>query len=320
MLGPAAGGKPTDFAMITIPVMGGLGNQMFQYAAAKALAERHGVGVAIDLSNVNRDQNRSYMLDRLRVPEQPIERDPAVRAALKGMAAQAALKWRGRAVRRLKRFGVDFAPQLPATYAERNFNFDPDFFNQGPTIRLHGYFQSELYFSSIADKLRELFRPREPLSAPAEAMAKAIAVATLPVSVHIRRGDYVASAVAARVHGILDAAYYVKALQLMAGLVGIDATLFVFSDDAAAAEAVIAAAGCQRAVIVRGDPDKPWEDMALMARCRHHVIANSSFSWWGAWLNPAADKIVIGPRQWFQPHELRRNNVCDLCPPGWILI
>jgi len=306
--------------MITIPVMGGLGNQMFQYAAAKALAERHGVGLAIDLSSVSRDQKRSYMLDRLRVPEQPTARDPEMSAALKGLATQAALKWRGRVVRRLKRFGVDFTPQLPTTYAEKHFCFDPAFFDQGPTIRLYGYFQSELYFAGIADKLRELFQPREPLSAPAEATARQIAAATLPVSVHIRRGDYVSSASASRVHGILDAAYYTKALRLMAGLIGADATLFVFSDEPEAAEAVINAVPGQRAVIVRGDPRRPWEDMTLMAQCRHHVIANSSFSWWGAWLNPSPDKIVIGPRRWFQPEELRRNNVCDLCPQGWILI
>ena len=144
--------------------MGGLGNQMFQYAAAKALAERRGVGVAIDLSSVSRDEKRRYMLDRLQVPEQPIGRDPQMSAALKGRAAQAALKWRGRAARRLKRFGIDVTPQLPATYAEKHFNFDPEFFNLGPTIRLFGYFQSELYFSAIGDKLRQLFQPREPLS------------------------------------------------------------------------------------------------------------------------------------------------------------
>ena len=306
--------------MITIPVMGGLGNQMFQYAAAKALAERHGVGVAIDLSSVSRDEKRSYMLDRLQVPDQPMERDPTVSAALKNFAAHTALKWRGRVARRLARIGMNFTPQLPATFSERHFYFDPAFFKQGPSIRLHGYFQSELYFAGIADKIRSYFQPREPLSAQAEEVARQIAVAALPVSVHVRRGDYVTSRPLSKVHGILDASYYTKALRLMAGLIGTDATLFVFSDEPDAAQAVIASVPNQRAVIVRGDPDKPWEDMALMARCRHHVIANSSFSWWGAWLDPSPDKIVIGPRQWFQPSELRRNNVCDLCPQGWILI
>jgi Glycosyl transferase family 11 len=73
-------------------------------------------------------------------------------------------------------------------------------------------------------------------------------------------------------------------------------------------------------VHVRGDPERPWEDMALMARCRHHVIANSSFSWWGAWLNPSSDKLVVAPRAWFAPTELSKRNTGDLYPPGWILV
>jgi hypothetical protein len=305
--------------MITIPVMGGLGNQMFQYAAAKALAERHGVGVAIDIGNISRDPLRSYLLDRLQVPERPAvpgREGPPLADAM----ALSALKWRGRAERLLKRFTDKGIPQLPATYSEKHFHFDPEFFDQGPTVRLFGYFQSELYFSDIAATLRNVFQPREPLGPAAQKIARDIADTPLSVSVHVRRGDYVRSATTAQVHGVLDAAYYARALRLISGLLGQAVTLFVFSDEPDAAEAVVASVPGLRTVIVRGDPDRPWEDMALMARCRHHVIANSSFSWWGAWLNPSPDKIVIGPRQWFTPPEVRTKNLCDLCPAGWILI
>jgi hypothetical protein len=102
--------------------------------------------------------------------------------------------------------------------------------------------------------------------------------------------------------------------------VGARITAFVFSDDPNDAEAVLDFAPRGSLVHVRGDPHRPWEDMALMARCRHHITANSSFSWWGAWLNPSADKIVIAPREWFTPGELRQRNTCDLYPPGWILV
>lgn len=300
--------------MITIVVQGGLGNQMFQYAAAKALAEQHGVGVVIEVSSVSKGQKRGYMLDHLQVPDKPVAQGAV------GLAVQEALKWRGRAARLLEQSSVNFTPQLPGTYSERHFHFDPAFFNQGQRIRLYGYFQSELYFVGIADKIRGVFQPRESLSAAALEMARQIDAATLPVSVHVRRGDYVSLASIAKTHGILDAAYYRRALRLMAGLIGSDATLFVFSDDPEAAAEMIAALPARLAVVVRGDPARPWEDMRLMARCRHHVIANSSFSWWGAWLNPSPDKIVIGPRQWFQPLGLRRYNLCDLYPAGWILI
>lgn len=304
--------------MITISVMGGLGNQMFQYAAARALAETHGVGVGIDLSTIGRDPKRSYLLDRLSVPERPLER--ASHDIAKTARAATALRWHARGARALARLGLRGVPQLPGAYVEKHFHFDPDFFRLGPDIRLHGYFQSEHYFAPIAGHIREAFRPREPFGEAARQTADAIARAALPVSIHIRRGDYIHSVENARVHGILHADYYGRALQMLADRLGAGMTLFVFSDDPDAAREVFARLPDTRAEFVSGDPQRPWEDMALMARCRHHVIANSSFSWWGAWLDPSPDKIVIGPRQWFAPAALRRFNTCDLCPSGWILV
>ncbi len=305
--------------MITISVMGGLGNQMFQYAAAKALAARHGVGVAIDVTPLRGDGLRSYLLDRLRIPEVVIA-DDAPGPRRKSAAMLWALKWRNRAERVFRRLGVRLAPQRPATFAEKHAHFDPEFFRQGPTIRLYGYFQSELYFADIADQIRALFQPRDPLGPQAQATADLIARSALPVSVHIRRGDYVSKPDAALFHGVLGEAYYRKALKILQGMVGSELTVFVFSDDPPEAERILDFLPRDRLVHVGGDPERPWEDMALMARCRHHVIANSSFSWWGAWLNPSPDKIVIGPRQWFAPAAQRRSNTCDHCPPDWILV
>jgi hypothetical protein len=114
--------------------------------------------------------------------------------------------------------------------------------------------------------------------------------------------------------------YYREALARLEARVGHEAELFVFSDDAPAAEQVLNFVPKSRLVLVRGDPQRPWEDMALMARCRHHVIANSSFSWWGAWLNPSADKVVVAPRAWFAPNELGNRYTGDLYPPGWALV
>src|SRR5262249_30692563 len=99
-----------------------------------------------------------------------------------------------------------------------------------------------------------------------------------------------------------------------------EADLFVFSDDPATAERELHFVPASRLVHVRGDAGRPWEDMALMARCRHHVIANSSFSWWGAWLNRSPEKIVVAPRAWFTPSDLGKRNPGDLYPSGWILV
>jgi hypothetical protein len=305
--------------VITVSLIGGLGNQMFQYAAGKALAERHGVELALDVSGFGNYALRSFLLDRLQVPEaRPgrLERD----AKTGKVANFAAARWRQRADRLLARMGLGRLPQAPNRYSEPHFHYDAAFETLGSDVALFGYFQSERYFAAIGDTLRALFQPREALGPAAQDMAARIEASALPISVHIRRGDYVQSTVTARVHGIMGKDYYHKALSLLRGSLGSESSIFVFSDDAAAAEEVLDFLPREQLTHVRGDPARPWEDMALMARCRHHVVANSSFSWWGAWLNPSEEKIVIAPRQWFTPGELRQRNTCDLCPSDWILI
>jgi hypothetical protein len=304
--------------MITVSMLGGLGNQMFQYAAAKSLATRHGVSVAFDLSGYRTDPLRSFLLDNLQIPEGA--EDGIVAAEPRSARRLAAVRWRNRAQRVSLRLGLGSLPQLSETYAQPGFQFDPRFAELEAPVALFGYFQSERYFADISGKLREYFQPRCALSAAAQTAAEKIASSELPVSLHVRRGDYVTSEATARVHGALEASYYQKSLSLLQGIIGREITIFVFSDDAAEAERVLSFVPEANLVPVRGDPHRPWEDLALMARCRHHVIANSSFSWWGAWLNPSVDKIVVAPRQWFSAEMLRHYNTCDLYPESWILI
>jgi hypothetical protein len=306
--------------VITISVLGGMGNQMFQYAAAKSLARRNGVELVVDESSFRTYELRSFLLDKLQIPE--VANSDGKRAVSEPLRSKnfALMQWRNRVDRVLARLGLAQLPKVRDTYAEPHFHFDPAFFAQGGAVSLYGYFQSERYFSDIADELRRCFQPREPLDAPAQITADLISRSEMPVSVHIRRGDYVRSAETARVHGTLDVTYYKKALSVLQRPLKTRTTVFVFSDDPNDAEAVLDFLPREDLVHVRGDPDRPWEDMALMARCKHHIIANSSFSWWGAWLNPSLEKIVIAPRAWFTPEELRKRNTCDLYPPDWILL
>jgi hypothetical protein len=306
--------------VITVSTLGGLGNQMFQYAAAKALANKHGVRLVIDDSAFRNYPLRSFLLDRLRVPEAAGSINQRPVDAPRRTEGFAVMQWRNRADRVLTRLGLVRLPRPASSYSEPHFQFDPDFFKLCNTVSIFGYFQSERYFIGIADELRRYFQPCEPLGPPALAMADRIARTEMPVSVHIRRGDYVRSAETARVHGSLGVKFYRKALDILQGTLPSPITVFVFSDEPADAESTLDFVSPDNLVHVRGDPDRPWEDMALMARCRHHVIANSSFSWWGAWLNPSADKIVVAPREWFTPVELRQRNTCDLYPSDWILV
>jgi Glycosyl transferase family 11 len=297
-------------------MIGGLGNQMFQYAAGKALAERHGVPLALDLSGFKNYALRSFLLDRLRIPEvidSPAQAEPIQMPEINFARA----KWKARIDRLLVKAGLPKLTPLPNEYREPHFHYDSAFEALGPQTALFGYFQSERYFSFIADALRGWFAPREPLGAAAAAALAKIEASRLAISVHVRRGDYLIPGTV-EYHGILGEPYYREALARLE--VGRDAELFVFSDDAAAAEQVLSFVPKSQLVHVRGDPECPWEDMALMARCQHHVIANSSFSWWGAWLNPSSDKLVVAPRAWFAPDELSRRNTGDLYSPRWILV
>jgi Glycosyl transferase family 11 len=153
-----------------------------------------------------------------------------------------------------------------------------------------------------------------PLSDAAGEIARQIAAAALPISVHVRRGDYLTS----RNPQVLDVAYYRRAHEIMSALIGTQVTYFVFSDDYDYTAAHFNF--LRNGVIVRGDPSRSWEDLVLMSRCRHHIMANSSFGWWGAWLNPDPDKRVIAPRHWFNPTDVPRRNTGDVYPTGSILI
>lgn len=305
--------------MITVSLIGGLGNQMFQYAAGKALAERHGVPLVLDLSGFCSYPLRSFLLDRLLVPEAVAAAQAEAGAPEKAESNFVRAKWKGRIDRLLGRAGLPKLAQLPHDYREPHFHYDPAFEALGSHTTLFGYFQSERYFGPIANSLRSWFLPREPVGSAAAEMLARIEASRLPVSVHVRRGDYLNPGTA-EFHGILGEPYYRQALGRLEGAIGGEADLFVFSDDPAAAEQVLSFVPKARLVHACGDPERPWEDMALMAHCRHHVIANSSFSWWGAWLNRSPDKIVIAPRAWFAQNELSKRNTGDLYPSGWILV
>lgn len=304
--------------MIRVSLFGGLGNQMFQYAAGKALARRHGVELGFDLGGFQIDRLRGFLLNRLQIPEAMREREESSNQVGATGYFFRALR-RQRVERVMAMIGLPGLRSSPNNYREPHFHFDPAFETLGPDTELFGYFQSERYFSAIADDIRFCLQPREPFGMEARITADRIAESELPVSVHIRRGDYVWAATAA-VHGLLDEAYYRKALAQVEDRIGRSPNLFVFSDDHTAAAQVLHFVPPERITYVQGDPDRPWEDLALMARCRHHIIANSSFSWWGAWLNRSPKKIVVAPSAWFTPATLCQRNVCDLYPLDWILV
>jgi hypothetical protein len=302
--------KPPD-PIVSVELMGGLGNQMFQYAAGHALARRSGAALRLDLGHFAQSGKRRYLLDCFAVPAAiSRERSPL---AWRGLAHWLAL----RASRRLG-LSTKFLLDGWTVFDQPAVHFDAAFATLAPPVHLKGYFQSELYFRGVADEIRQLFAVRVPTSAGFEAQRAAILAAEWPVSIHVRRGDYVSDPAIHAMHGTCDESYYRQAIALAARLAARPPTWFVFSDDIAAARETLRQV--ENAVYVTGDVERPWEDLALMAACRGHVIANSSLSWWGAWLDPRPDKLVIAPRHWFTPAHARTVSTADIYCPGWITL
>jgi hypothetical protein len=195
--------------------------------------------------------------------------------------------------------------------AERHFHFDPRILDLPGNVYLDGYWQSEKYFKDIESIIRSEFIVKT-MSDPAnEAMSERIC-GTESVSVHVRRKDYVSDSATSRIHGGCSLAYYYAAAERIARAVA-EPHFFVFSDDAQWARENLDLK-YPTTFVTHNGPDKNYEDLRLMTLCNHHIVANSTFSWWGAWLSINPDKMVIAPRKWFAESDL---DCRDLIPDSW---
>jgi hypothetical protein len=185
-----------------------------------------------------------------------------------------------------------------------------------PPLVLEGYFQSPEYFRGSEDLLRSEFQIRDE-GGDSFRYWKSRLAAGNGISLHVRRGDFLDTGIIS-VHGVLAANYYARALALIDCRIGFQAAVFVFTDDPDWVRTNLNLG--RKFELISDLTMKPVEEMALMAMCAHHVIANSTFSWWGAWLNPDSSKEVVAPRRWFSADAGRRMNTVDLFPEGWLLV
>lgn len=293
--------------MIIVRLCGGLGNQMFQYAAGLAAASRNGSEVKFDTEWFDATcLHQGLELRRVFGLELPEASSTDLRKVL-GVCARPA-------VRRLLSRRLLRVLRPKSLLIEPHFHYWAGFEALLNDVYLDGYWQSEKYFSAIADTIRQRFRFIEPLE-PRNAALLDEMQACVSVSLHIRRGDFVSDPRVRRVHGVDLSEYYPAAVATMVEKVGPE-RFYVFSDDPQWVHAHLRLP-VPYTVVDHNRGAASYRDMQLMSACRYHIIANSSFSWWGAWLNPRPDKIVIAPRRWF---NVNRFDTRDLYCPGWIVL
>ncbi len=202
-----------------------------------------------------------------------------------------------------------------ARYAwEKQFNFEPWILSLKDPVYLDGYWQSERYFKEIEPTIRDEFRAKEPLAGKNKELGDLV-LSVNAASLHVRRADYVTNPLANLWNGTCDVDYYVRAISTIASTVE-NPHFFVFSDDIEWARQNIPLD--HNAVYVdHNNAATNYEDLRLMSLCKHNIIANSTFSWWGAWLNRNPDKVVIAPQKWFQTPKMDTR---DLVPDTWITL
>lgn len=291
--------------MVVVEVNSGLGNQMFQYAAGLGLAKRLNVPLRIDTTwyDVSDSQQtpRNFELNHYGIAMDfitSVELDRQFR--LKGEGLLQRLKNR---INRSKPY------YLQRVYNEPHFHYDANFERAQSPVMLSGYWQSERYFMNAADAVRKAFTVPVPESLQhwVKAMQQSVSV-----SVHVRRGDMVNNPAVMQVHGYCNHDYYQNAIRLMQEAFP-ECVFFVFSDDLNWCRTHLGGMGTLY-FVDGNEGSKAYLDIQLMRHCQHHIIANSSFSWWGAWLNPSPEKQVIAPMRWFA-HD--RHDTRDLIPVGW---
>lgn len=277
-------------------ITGGLGNQLFQYAMARAMAARHSARLLLDLSHyeaAGTHTHRGFELGAFNT-----HFDVATGSDL--------APFRPSFIRRvLARTGLASGPRV---LHQRGFGFNPETLDAEPPIYLDGTWQSEQYFTGCSEALRTEVTLKNALTGETAALASSLG-SQCSISVHVRRGDYAHDPKTRDYHGLLGMPYYTAAMQWMLERLP-DARFIVFSDEPEWAREHLHADAPLTVLPVRSGP----EDLVLMAQCRHHIIANSSFSWWGAWLNPSVTKLVVAPQRWFSDGAIDTN---DLLPVSW---
>ena len=287
--------------MIIVNLKGGLGNQMFQYALGRKLALQNNDVLKLDVSGLDRanevgDIYRPFYLGEFNIT-----------AAIASSEETRVLKYPyGLLSKALRRFRFKVLRQM-------HTGWEPEVLKKKGDIYLDGFWQSPKYFEDIRSTLLKDFSLKDSSSVSGQQYADMVQECSA-VSIHVRRGDYASNQKVSKAYGACSLEYYKKAIAKISSKV-IDPAFFVFSDDVVWAKEHLNTGDI--AVYVSADDMTDAEEMILMSKCKHNIIANSSFSWWGAWLNQNKEKIIVAPKPWFEKNEKQFKH---LIPETWIRI
>jgi hypothetical protein len=285
--------------MIYSRIRGGLGNQLFQYCAARSLADSLETSLGLDIRDFN--QNSPYLMGLKHFNIRADFNPPGMIKHKKN----GYLKYLIDAVRGKQKF----------VYKEPQLNFDKNVFSLSDSSYLKGYWQTEKYFIknrvNILKDLKIITHQNEKNKTISSKIAN-----NTSVSLHIRRGDYISNSAYNSTHGTCSLSYYKNAVNLLIDKIGGNFKIFAFSDDP---EWVFSNLELPVDIyfVKNNSSERNYEDLRLMSECDHNIIANSSFSWWGAWLNTNHNKTVITPSKWYADKSIKND---DIIPFNWIKI
>ena len=316
--------------MIVARIIMGLGNQMFQYAAARALSLEKSTPLKVDIRSYEGYDLRKYELEKFF--ELQTEKATAEEADSfyyphpvkktwnkifpKNKIREYSLPFDERGIKRFLLMSYDkfYPPYKRSTYIEPHYHYDENFFSTSPNVYLQGFWMSWRYFNKYEAAIRKDFTFRQNVVEHLQSFASKLRNEN-SVSLHIRRTD-LTSAHVLKLKGLLPASYYEKGIRLLQSKFP-DAVFYVFSDDINWVRENIHAQNAPLHFIDKAVASSAFDDFYLLSQCRHNIIANSTFSWWAAYLNSNPGKIVIAPKKWYIHPSV---NCKDVFPAEWIVM
>lgn len=293
--------------MIIVKLIGGLGNQMFQYAFAKHLSVKRGVELKLDVTSLNnKTLEGNFTVRDLGLSHFNTKPVFANEAELREYSKSKFSKI-------LDLIYLNLPLKLDKLYVrEPFFSFYKKALDAPQDCYLDGYWQSENYFKDIKKELLSDFSLVSEVSDKTKQLAEKIKLEQA-VSIHVRRGDYVSIPENQQLFATCDETYYLAAMKKIT-VANPSCIFYVFSDEPEWFKTNVHSEYSVR-YVTHNSGNNSFQDLYLMSLCKHNIIANSSFSWWGAWLNQNPEKIVIAPKNWFKNNSKETR---DLIPKSWI--